>query len=178
MSSTTNATITPAPPPVDVAVTAKRDINLGQLLGMDGCKLFSQELSRLAAEEDSGWSRHSAGQPEVFVCSINQGLPPGIPSLKVQLSVSPGVIEVQQHWTLQGLEPSRPEVPQAVRKAMQQIVNRAVNQPLVRVVAGQIKQKITERPPMSTRLQQELRVWQRSATTVQLHARLRQGASR
>lgn len=175
MSSTTNVTIKPAPPPVDVAVTSRKDVNLGHLLGSNGCQLFEQELVRLCNEKGSGWSKHARGRRDAYMCSVTHGLPAGVPNLKVEVMVSPGVVEVQQQWTLQGLDASRPEVPQEVRKAIQQIVNRTVNQALVRVIASQIRQRIADRPPMSIRVKQELKMWQHTTAKVQIHARLRQG---
>ncbi len=159
MSSVTNIIIS--------AQGTAQAVPLGRLLGREGCAMFEQELIRLAEKQGSGWQRvpQTAGTYRV---AVTGQLPVNVSDLTATVHVTPGVVEVKEHWTYTGAQTAPVQVSEAVRR----MVNQTVNEPIRNVVVNGIQQRLRDR------LKTEVKNRVLERTRVQVYAQVRAGGGR
>lgn len=167
MSSVSNIVITPPPPPV--SVRGSRHVNLGEILGARGCEAFRRGLHGLSQREGSGWSRATEDGREVFRVTILDRLPSGVSSVVATVRVGAANIEVSQRWTA-----ANDDLRARYASEIQRMVNAAVNQPLMHVVAEQIAERarVLAAPQ---RMVNDVRQSVLANDTLQVHVRQRAG---
>lgn len=168
MSSLSNIRITPPPPP-PVSVRGTRSVDLGQLLGVEGCDAFARSLSALTAKNQGVWSRATVEGREAYRASIRDRLPAGVTDLIATVRVSRGSIEVTQEWTC-----ARESMRAQVSAEVQRLVNATVNEALVNLVAERITERV-QAVAVPQQLTSQVSMETILANTVQVHVRQRQG---